>query len=34
VFVDRGYSEQRPEQADATVAGLPEAAAWILGHEP
>jgi D-glycero-D-manno-heptose 1,7-bisphosphate phosphatase len=34
VFVDRGYSEQRPEQPDATVAGLLEAAAWILSYEP
>lgn len=31
VFVDRDYRERRPESA-IHVAGLPEAAAWILEH--
>ena len=31
VFIDYGYAEPRPEQADFTVSGLPEAAQIILG---
>ena len=30
IFVDRGYHERRPENADAVVGSLPEAADWIL----
>lgn len=29
VFVDRGYTERRPEAPDATVTGLAGAARWI-----
>jgi D-glycero-D-manno-heptose 1,7-bisphosphate phosphatase len=30
IFIDRGYSERSPTHFDVKVAGLPEAAAWIL----
>jgi D-glycero-D-manno-heptose 1,7-bisphosphate phosphatase len=30
IFIDRGYSERKPERSAVHVAGLPEAAAWIL----
>jgi len=30
IFIDRGYHERRPENADAVVGSLPEAADWIL----
>jgi D-glycero-D-manno-heptose 1,7-bisphosphate phosphatase len=30
VFVDYGYAERRPDQPDAVVRSLEEAAAWIL----
>lgn len=30
IFIDRGYSERKPERFAVNVAGLPEAAAWIL----
>jgi D-glycero-D-manno-heptose 1,7-bisphosphate phosphatase len=30
IFIDRGYDEPRPDDADATVASLPEAATLIL----
>ena len=30
IFIDRGYAERTPTACAATVAGLPEAAAWIL----
>jgi D-glycero-D-manno-heptose 1,7-bisphosphate phosphatase len=30
VFIDRGYDERQPENPDATVRDLTEAAAWIL----
>jgi D-glycero-D-manno-heptose 1,7-bisphosphate phosphatase len=30
IFIDRGYSERKPEGSAVHVAGLPEAAAWIL----
>ena len=30
VFVDRGYRERRPEDADLVVAELPEAVNWIM----
>jgi D-glycero-D-manno-heptose 1,7-bisphosphate phosphatase len=30
VFVDRGYDERRPQNPDATVSDLTEAAVWIL----
>ena len=30
IFVDRGYNERRPTTFAVSVAGLPEAAAWIL----
>jgi D-glycero-D-manno-heptose 1,7-bisphosphate phosphatase len=30
VFIDHGYSEQRPESPDLTVASLTEAVPWIL----
>jgi D-glycero-D-manno-heptose 1,7-bisphosphate phosphatase len=33
VFVDRGYEETSALEADAVVAGLPEAANWILRRE-
>jgi D-glycero-D-manno-heptose 1,7-bisphosphate phosphatase len=32
VFIDWGYDERRPEQPDAVVSSLPEAADWILGR--
>jgi phosphoglycolate phosphatase-like HAD superfamily hydrolase len=32
VFVDRHYSERRPEQPDATVASLPDAVTVIETH--
>lgn len=32
VFIDRGYDERRPQQPDAIVASLQEAADWILTH--
>lgn len=32
VFIDRGYSERRPDQPDVTVSSLSEAADWILSH--
>jgi D-glycero-D-manno-heptose 1,7-bisphosphate phosphatase len=32
VFVDRGYSERRPEQPDLVVGELPDAVTWILGR--
>jgi D-glycero-D-manno-heptose 1,7-bisphosphate phosphatase len=31
VLVERGWLERRPEPADAEVAGIAEAAAWICG---
>ena len=30
IFVDHGYAEQRPENADAVVGSLPEAVSLIL----
>ena len=30
IFIDRGYSERKPERFAVNVPGLPEAAAWIL----
>lgn len=30
IFIDWGYDERRPEQPDAVVGSLPEAAEWIL----
>src|SRR5438874_1871002 len=30
VFIDRGYTEQRPAAPDLTVSSLPEAVSWIL----
>ncbi|HET9988446.1 MAG TPA: HAD-IIIA family hydrolase, partial [Kofleriaceae bacterium] len=30
IFIDRGYSERKPERFAVNVAGLPDAAAWIL----
>jgi D-glycero-D-manno-heptose 1,7-bisphosphate phosphatase len=30
IFIDRGYSERKPERFAVNVDGLPEAAAWIL----
>lgn len=32
VFLDHGYAERRPEDPDAVVASLEEAAEWILVH--
>ena len=33
IFIDRGYSERRPDpDADYVAADLPEAAAWILSQ--
>ena len=32
VFVDWGYDERRPEQPDAVVESLPQAAEWILAR--
>jgi D-glycero-D-manno-heptose 1,7-bisphosphate phosphatase len=32
VFVDRGYSERRPTDADVVVASLPDALAFIESH--
>lgn len=32
IFIDRQYSEQRPERPDATVASLPEAVDWLLSQ--
>ncbi len=34
IFIDRGYSERKPERFAVNVAGLPEAAAWILEQTP
>jgi D-glycero-D-manno-heptose 1,7-bisphosphate phosphatase len=33
VFVDRHYTERRPDRQDATVASLAAAADWILSHD-
>jgi D-glycero-D-manno-heptose 1,7-bisphosphate phosphatase len=30
IFIDRGYDERRPQNPDATVSDLIEAAVWIL----
>ena len=30
IFIDRGYNERKPTSFAVNVAGLPEAAAWIL----
>jgi D-glycero-D-manno-heptose 1,7-bisphosphate phosphatase len=30
IFIDRGYNERKPDRFAVNVAGLPEAAAWIL----
>ena len=30
IFIDRGYNERKPTDFAVNVAGLPEAAAWIL----
>jgi D-glycero-D-manno-heptose 1,7-bisphosphate phosphatase len=32
VFIDWAYDERRPEQPDAVVASLPEAADWVLAR--
>ena len=32
VFIDRGYDERRPRDADAIVGSLPEATEWILNR--
>ena len=32
IFIDRGYAETLTDTPDATCAGLPQAAAIILGH--
>jgi D-glycero-D-manno-heptose 1,7-bisphosphate phosphatase len=32
VFIDRGYDERQPEQPDAIVGSLQEAADWILAR--
>lgn len=32
IFIDWGYDERRPDQPDATVGSLPEAADWILAR--
>ena len=32
VFIDRGYRERQPDQADRTVGSLPEAVDWILSR--
>ena len=32
IFIDRGYNERKPTDFAVNVAGLPEAAAWILEH--
>lgn len=32
VFVDAGYTEQRPEGPDLTVTSLAEAVPWIMSH--
>ncbi len=29
VYIDRGYSERSPEDADVVTTGLAEAASWI-----
>lgn len=34
IFIDRGYNERKPERFAVNVAGLPEAAAWILEQTP
>jgi D-glycero-D-manno-heptose 1,7-bisphosphate phosphatase len=34
VFIDRGYSERPPDDPDATVSDLGEAAAWIASVGP
>lgn len=32
IFIDRQFTEPRPERPDVTVASLPEAADWILSQ--
>jgi D-glycero-D-manno-heptose 1,7-bisphosphate phosphatase len=32
IFIDRGYSERRPDTPDVMVSSLPEAADWILAR--